>query len=570
MSTNKDSSLIDLVSVGKNFDEVFDIFSHCLDGRYLYIIDLKTNYARWSEEAADYFDLPGTIVYDTVNLWKEKIEPKYRKVFEEDINRLLNREIEEHNLTYRVKNKFGEYITCSCRGKIIYDENDEALFFTGSVTNNQNSAMVDYVTGLFNRTNLFLRMGELHSRKKPYCIMMIGIRQFYKVNFLYGYSFGNKVLKTVANTLRELSGNGSVFRTDGVKMVLLFEADNYDTDYVAKIYDEIHSRLKKGIDIDGHKVVLEVYASLLCSNNYDIDASTVYNTVMFTASKVKRTQTDKIKVMNGEEFSSSHISLGKLNRIRNSILEDFSGFYLVYQPIISAVDESIIGAEVLLRWQNDEFGYVQPGEFIEWLERDALFYELGNWILRQAFREIKGVIEYLPEFMLNVNIAYTQLQNLAFKSMLCTIIEEENFNPRNLILEITERCQFIDIEKLKSDVAFFKSKYIKVALDDFGTGNSTLDLILELPIDQIKIDRIFIDNIGEDLIRQSFLRAITTCAEDLGKSICVEGVETNEMVDFINKHFNVNKFQGYYYSKPLPIDEFKEWTMEYQKTKKRV
>ncbi len=112
---------------------------------------------------------------------------------------------------------------------------------------------------------------------------------------------------------------------------------------------------------------------------------------------------------------------------------------------------------------------------------------------------------------------------------------------------------------------YFKTSGMQTALDDFGTGYSALNLMAELPVDQIKIDRSFVDRIETDLPKQSLLRAITSCARELGKEVCVEGIETAEMAEFIRIHFPVTNFQGFYYSRPLPIADF----MDYYYSKNR-
>ena len=99
-------------------------------------------------------------------------------------------------------------------------------------------------------------------------------------------------------------------------------------------------------------------------------------------------------------------------------------------------------------------------------------------------------------------------------------------------------------------------------MDDFGTGYSALDLMVELQVDEIKIDKSFIQDIDADISRQSLLKAITTCADELGKKICVEGIETDIMAEYIYNHFKVTKYQGYYFSKPLEKEEFVEWVVK--------
>ena len=173
-------------------------------------------------------------------------------------------------------------------------------------------------------------------------------------------------------------------------------------------------------------------------------------------------------------------------------------------------------------------------------------------------------IEYGNGKLNNVSGKDMEIQQ-AFKADLKRIIEESGYDTKNLKLELTERCRLIDIESLRNDMVFFKSSGIQTALDDFGTGYSALGLLINLPVDQIKIDKSFIDDIEDDIPRQCLLEAITDCASKLGVFCCVEGIETAEKMDYIKSHYKVTSFQGYYYSRPVEIDELMDWISEYEK-----
>ena len=143
------------------------------------------------------------------------------------------------------------------------------------------------------------------------------------------------------------------------------------------------------------------------------------------------------------------------------------------------------------------------------------------------------------------------------------ILEEEGVPAQNVKFELTERCKLLNVEMLRNKMISVKSMDAQVALDDFGTGYSALDLLINLPVDQIKIDRSFVMDIQENLEKQSLLRAITGCAKELGKTVCVEGIEEEDLEIYLQKNFYVNLFQGYYYSKPIKMDEFKKWLNEH-------
>lgn len=540
------------------FPEIFDTFSHTADGKYVYLLNIVTDYCYLSEEAVDYFGLESTRIYGIIQIWGNLVAPEDRELFFEDINNLFSGRTEEHNLTYRILNKYEDYVTCSCRGRIIKDEKGNQKYFAGTIVNHQRHDIVDPVTGLYNINYLFTKMQYFNERETSYYFLITGVKNFFEINSAYGYDFGNMVLREITKILRSISEAGMIYRTEGTKICFLFRRDKFTIGEIETKFKDISKMLKEEVMVSGQRVVIEICASLLITNNRSLDPNTIYNSALYALDKAKREKSTNLMVVDDKLFSGNQAFLKKLNYIRNCILKNFKGFYLVYQPIVSVVSGKICGMEALLRWEDEVYGNVSPGEFIEWLERDPLFYDLGKWIIKTVLTESKQVIAYNPDFIVNINLSYPQLQTITFKSDVVQIIEEIGFDYKNLELELTERCKLIDVDALKSVMNYFKSKGIHLALDDLGTGYSALDLMVELPIDQIKIDRSLITHIDEDTSRQSLLRAITACAKELNKGICIEGMETGELADFVKKNFFVTSLQGYYYSKPKRIEEVVE------------
>lgn len=164
-------------------------------------------------------------------------------------------------------------------------------------------------------------------------------------------------------------------------------------------------------------------------------------------------------------------------------------------------------------------------------------------------------MEGYPEFVLNVNIAYTQLSHIGFVESVKAILEETGYPPGNLCLELTERCRQLEKEYLRKEIDDLKSVGIKIAMDDFGTGFSSLNLLSELPVNTIKIDRGFIVDIQTNETNQAIVEAITNCARKLNVHVCCEGLETREMIEFV-RQYPIYSIQGYYYSKPIQIEPF--------------
>ena len=216
----------------------------------------------------------------------------------------------------------------------------------------------------------------------------------------------------------------------------------------------------------------------------------------------------------------------------------------------------MLGGEALVRWEMEPYGNVPPNKFIAWLENDPLFYDLSLWIFRNAMKTWKEkVLVCNPSLILNINVSYIQIDKQCFRNDLLNILDEIDCPSNNLCLELTERCRFMDLEFLRNEIIFLKSHGIRVALDDFGTGFSAMELLINLPIDTIKIDRSFVLDIENKKEKQHVVKALLECARNLGVRSTVEGIETNSMRDVL-REYGASTLQGYLYSKPVKIEDF--------------
>ncbi len=550
---------MDKLALAENFEDIFESFSSTGDGKYVFICDIPRDYSIWSKDAVDYFGLPSNKMRGAGEIWQEHIEPESREFYAKLLNDVFIGKSNTFDLVYRAKNKYDKYVTCSGKGKLIRDADGNPRFFAGSIVNHEMGDTVDPVTGLYSRSNLMTLLREYRLEKRRYYLLITGIRNFFDINSTYGYSFGNKVLKEIAEKLLLYKKGGNVFRADGTKMVILMGANNHTLEDVRDSFEKIKDHLQHKLVVDNVHIVIDVAGSILVVNDLSKDDSTVYNSAIYALTHSKEENLSTAYILDNSIFDENTKRIEVLTAVRNSITDNFKGFYLCYQPIVSAKSDKVVGMEALIRWKDEKFGSVSPNNFIPWLERDPVFYELGNWILRTAMTDTKPIVKKYPDFKVNVNLAYPQLQRVEFKANLDAIVKELDFPADNLKLELTERCKMIDIDTLREDMIFFKTRGFQTALDDFGTGYSALNLLTELPIDQVKIDRSFIMDIQKDIPKQSLLRAITSCAFELGKTVCIEGIETAEIRDYLKTNFNVDSFQGYYYSKPITIDEFNKF-----------
>lgn len=538
----------------KRLDSMFETFSIIAEGNYVYLCDMKNNYSRWSKSAVDYFNLPDRYMYDAGAVWEKYIHPDDRESYHNSINKIFSGQDKGHNMQYRAKAADGNYVVCTCRGAVIRDENGEPEYFAGAIKNHGSLSYIDTITGLRSLYGFFDDLKTILWKRAKTTAVIIGITGFSIINDVYGYKFGNRVLRRFANCIKDVFGNaGAVYRMDGTKFAVLIR--KMDNDKISSLYNELQEKVSHEFFVDDERVSLSLNAGLMIIDDFDIASETVYSCLKYAYYESKNRRLGDMVVFENVQNDDNKKFMEKLNVIRNSVIENCEGFYLCYQPIMYADTEKLKGMEALVRWKNDKYGTVPPVQFVPVLEQDVLFPELGKWILRQAMTDGKIFLEKYPDFIMNVNISYAQLERSDFVSEVFELLQETGFPAENLCLEITERCRLLDIDVLNNMFRIFREHGIKIALDDFGTGFSSLGVLRTLPIDTVKIDREFVKDIEKSTSDQNTVKFISSLADAFSAEVCVEGVETAQMRDFL-RSYGIKSFQGYYYSKPIPMDEF--------------
>ncbi|MCR5085339.1 MAG: EAL domain-containing protein [Succinivibrionaceae bacterium] len=547
-----------MIKISRMHRELFDAFSKTADGKYVFLNILDFDLSLWSEDAVEYFGLPATEMQNAGAIWSEHIDPSQREAYIANITDLFEGRIDSHDLTYRARNRHGIYVTCSCKGKVIRDSSGKPRYFVGTIVNHEGEDSFDPVTGLYSFQHLFGTMRQFAKERRPFYLLLAGVRSFHQINEAYGYQMGNQILKRLGDLALREGKLGMIFRLEGTKIAFCYDAALYSEHEIREGFERIRAQCAS-LDLGGTVLHLDLRGILVLCSDFSIDTSTYYNSALTALAEAKSQYESRLDLFNPAAIDEQRRHLEILSVIRQSVLEGCRGFFLVFQPIMSAADESVTGMEALLRWRSPELGVVPPNCFIPWLETDPIFFELGNWIIREAILACQEVHKLLPGFTVNVNLAYPQLQRSDFNQHLKRILRETGFPPGQLKLELTERCKLMSMSKLRDEMVFFKSEGFMTSLDDFGTGYSALNLLVDLPIDQIKIDKSFIDGIMSDVPRQALLEAITHCARKLGVGLCIEGIENCETKDYLKENFYVTGFQGYYYSKPLELPDLLGW-----------
>ena len=533
--------------------QVFTAFADTSKKRYIYMCNMETGVSRWSRYAIEYFGLPDEYMYNAGAVWLDNVHPDDREVYTREMDLIFSGQKDKFELEYKAKNKDGEYVVCTGRGLVIKGENGQPDLFAGTIVNHSIIDDIDAVSGLYNIYGFWKYMRRICEYNENISILEVSVNNFTDINEKYGYEFGNYLIKKISELfLSKVRNNGYVFRMDGVRFAFIFT--DKDEEWIKNFYIELQVELKEKNIAYKDKFTTTISGGAVIAPE-NIDEYSILASVSYALSKSKHERHGQLVFFDNTTLESNRKNLELLEALRHCVLNDCEGFYICYQPLVSAKEEQLVGMEALLRWKHETFGEVPPGMFIPWLENDACFYDLGNWILERALTEGKSILEKYPDFIINVNIAYTQLENIGFRDAVERILERTGFPAKNLCLELTERCRVLDREYLKHEIEYFKSIGIKIAIDDFGTGFSSLNLLSELPVDTLKIDRGFVLDIEDRPANQAIVEAVTLCARKLGVKVCIEGVETRKLIDFLEQ-YGAHSYQGYYYSKPIRREEF--------------
>ena len=545
-------------------EKILDTINEISDGKYMYVQDLKKNTVRWSKAAQEYFGLESEYMTDRADHWFKRVHPRDLDKYQKELNDVIELKKDSLFILYHIKNAKGNYVLCRSKGKIIRADDGEPIFFAGSISVCTGELIYDSLSGLQNANGFTKTINKYNDEGIPYLTMAIEFDNFQEINSLYGYNFGSKVIFELSKKFHGImEGIGHVFRVEGTRYFFAVKSD--DLEQIRSVYDKV-KKICKQFSLDGVDLNLEIVGGTIYSEKWSKDPQDIMSCLISIVEKAKAEKIYEMMVYDDKRHEELHQSMELLAAIKASIVNGCKGFYLCYQPFVSTITGKIIGAEALIRFRNENFGAVPPCRFISQIESHPLFHDLGLWILRQAVSDAKKVMDVQPNFFINVNMSYSQLEKSEFKEEVIKILEELDFPKNHLQLELTERCRNLDMEYLKEQLKYLKEHGIKIALDDFGTGTSAINMLCELPIDCVKIDQSFILNILNKDNNRIIVDTTLQCTRRLGLDVCLEGVENQEIKDFVGQ-YSANYHQGYYYSRPVEFDQFmgfvhETWTVD--------
>ena len=537
-------------------DRVFDAMCLTSEGFYPYMTNLETNVTRVSPAMVEFFGLPDEFMDNFSEIWNEKVHPDDLEGYYQDLREAMKGNKAYHYYRYRAKSKNGEYVEVSCRGGLYHGRDGEPDIFSGYIINHGAPEMVDPATGLRNHAVLFDVLGEGLQTKKPAILVRTSLRNINRIRALYGYKAADSIFRSLADMFRRIVGNrGEVFSRAGLNFTLYLPGSTPAE--VNEIYHQIREYCSAGVMVGEQVIPVGICAGAVQLPSESLTTvESIRGAALFAMEEAQNSPQDRVMFYSRDVADVQGRDIKLLQIIHRDCLKERRNFYLRLQPIIRAQTGEVTGAEALLRWKSPTYGEISPARFIAFLENDPGYSALGYDIIRHAVREARRIREKLPTFRINVNITALQLCANDFIPMVLQILAEENYPPDGLILELTERCKEMEFSFLKEKVAELRKTGIRVALDDMGTGFSTIDLLLHLPVDEVKLDMEFTASMQANAMDSWFAGILCEASTHDSIFICFEGVETQEMRDHL-KSFGDVLLQGYYFDRPMLPDEFR-------------
>lgn len=416
----------------------------------------------------------------------------------------------------------------------------------------------DALTGLPNRSRLhtLLRQALLEAQrhKTHGAILFIDLNRFKQINDSLGHAHGDILLKEVAKRLTaSLRSADIVSRIGGDEFVAALVNITKHED-AAVVAQKILDNLSTPLIVEGHELQISASIGISVYPDDGDDAETLIKNADIAMYRAKQGEADDGYIFFSPDMNQRALERLKLENSLRRALER-NELMLHYQPQLNLQTGSIVGAEVLLRWNHPGTGMISPGEFIPLAEETGLIVPIGQWILETVCaRNKEWQRAGLPIVKLAVNISAKQFRP-TLPRLVAEILARHELEARFLELEITESMIMQNVEGVIAMMDDFQQLGTSLSLDDFGTGYSSLSYLKRFPINKLKIDQSFVRGVTKDADDEAITKAIISLSRNLGLRVIAEGVETEEQLAFL-RSAGCEEIQGYYYSRPLPEEDF--------------
>ncbi len=395
------------------------------------------------------------------------------------------------------------------------------------------------------------------TQKTQVAVLFIDLDRFKEVNDSLGHAVGDKLLKVATRRINDCIRESDLLaRLGGDEFTVLLTSVR-DLEGAEVVASKILQAFQQPFWIGEYEIVVTVSIGISLYPDHGSDGSALIKHADVAMFQAKDAGKNGYFVYDVEKDHQRYERFALGADLRKAISND--ELVLHYQPQVDAATGTVVGVEALVRWQHPTAGLLSPDRFIPLAEELDLIIPLGEWVLREACHQMQAWLQVgVPPMKVSVNLAGQQIAHERLLSSVEEALEASGLSASQLELEVTENFVIRQPEVTIGKLTYLRERGITLAMDDFGTGYSSLSYLKKLPIDKLKIDRSFVKDIGVDRSDESIIKATLAMCQSLGLEVVAEGVETPQQLQFMRDN-GCQVIQGYYYSKPLPPEQFMDY-----------
>ncbi|MEO5369883.1 MAG: EAL domain-containing protein [Magnetococcus sp. DMHC-1] len=416
----------------------------------------------------------------------------------------------------------------------------------------------DHLTDLPNRLLFTDRLEQIlvHAQRSRENVVLLffALDSFKKINESLGHQTGDLVLKQVAGRLRQIiRREDTLGRLSGDEFAIIFRNARH-TESAITIAQKVQASLAEPLMVSNHELAVTASVGLAVFPMDGEDAETLIRHANLALARAKQAGRNTFMFFTSSMAAQATKRMILENSLRKAL--DNGEFIVYYQPKVHVATGLVTGMEALIRWNQPGMGMVPPGDFIAIAEESGLIVPMGQWVLETSCRQSKSWIDAgLGPLRVAINLSARQFQVGKLNNTIKKVLDTTGLSPTDLELEITESLMMADIKESIITLRELSDMGLSIAVDDFGTGYSSLSYLRQFPINTIKIDRSFVSTLTSESGDTPIVRAILSMAQSLNLASVAEGVETVEQLQILTE-LGCDEYQGYYFSRPLPPEEF--------------
>lgn len=410
----------------------------------------------------------------------------------------------------------------------------------------------DALTQLLNRHSLSQITDEYFKTEQPFSLLFIDMDSFKGVNDNFGHDCGDQVLIELARRLRVQAEPDDVLaRLGGDEFALI--CPHVDRDVLSVKVERLIAAATHVYSVYGFEFQLGVSVGIAIYPEHGSNLNGLLRSAdiaMYEAKKQRNSLCFYADNMEKQYLRNIKIEQALRLALQNNELS------MVYQPQVNSQGR-LLGVEALVRWHSAELGFVPPDQFISVAEHCGLMLPIGNFIIRQTLTEMHRLQTELGQvFDVAINISLRQFTQPGFVESVLYWIDQQPLARHSITLEVTESLFIEDIDLVLPLFQTLHDAGIRISLDDFGTGYSSLSVLRQLPLDELKVDKSFVDHICVDNTARQMIQSIISIGKNYQMTVLAEGVETEEQANLLHS-FGCDRFQGYYFARPMRVDDLR-------------